>query len=62
VAELANVWENRRERYYAVADLTIDVSEETPDYRQDTSRKAVQVIDLLQQHGLQAQLSEGTSI
>ena len=62
VAELANVWESRRERYYAVADLTIDVSEETPDYRQDTSRKAMQVIALLQQHGLKAQLSEGSSI
>jgi shikimate kinase len=62
VAELADVWESRRERYCAVADFTIDVSEETPDYRQDTLRKAMQVIALLQQHGLKAQLSEGSSI
>lgn len=51
VAELANVWETRRERYHAVADITLDVSEETEDFTQDTIRKAVQVKALLQQHG-----------
>ncbi|ETX05390.1 shikimate kinase [Candidatus Entotheonella palauensis] len=51
VAELANVWETRRERYHAVADITFDVSEETEDFMQDTVRKAAQVAALLQQHG-----------
>jgi shikimate kinase len=54
VTELANVWQMRRERYHAVADITFDVSEETQDFSQDTARKAVQVIDLLQRHGLKA--------
>ena len=54
VTELANVWQMRRERYHAVADITLDVSEETQDFSQDTARKAVQVIDLLQRHGLKA--------
>ncbi|ETX00362.1 MAG: hypothetical protein ETSY1_11475 [Candidatus Entotheonella factor] len=51
VAELAHVWETRRERYYAVADITVDVSEETEDFMQDTVRKATQVEGLLQQYG-----------
>jgi len=54
VAELSNVWETRRERYHAVSDLTLDVSAETQDFTQDTARKAVQVIDLLQRHGIEA--------
>ncbi len=49
-AELSNVWETRRERYHAVADITFDVSEETEDVTQDTMRKATQVEALLQQH------------
>ncbi len=51
VTELASVWETRRERYYAVADITFDVSEETEDFTQDTVRKAGQIEALLQQHG-----------
>ena len=50
-AELANVWETRRARYHAVADLTFDVAEETADVAQDTARKAEQVQALLSQHG-----------
>ncbi len=50
-AELANVWETRRERYHAVADMTFDVSEETGDLAQDTRHKAAQVATLLQQRG-----------
>lgn len=51
--ELANVWETRRERYHAVADITLDVSEETEDATQDARRKAAQVDALLQQYGFQ---------
>jgi shikimate kinase len=51
VAEMQTVWETRRERYYAVADITFDVSEETADLTQDTMRKAVQVETLLQPFG-----------
>jgi shikimate kinase len=51
VAELANVWETRRARYHAVADLTFDVAEETVNATQDTSRKAAQIQALLSQHG-----------
>lgn len=54
VAELAKVWETRRERYHAVADITFDVSEETDDFMQDTARKAEQVEILLQQYGFSA--------
>ena len=50
-AELANVWETRRARYHAVADLTFDVAEETADVAQDAARKAEQVQALLSQHG-----------
>ncbi len=49
VAELANVWETRRERYHAVADITFDVSEETENVAQDMERKATAVEILLQQ-------------
>ncbi|PON16215.1 shikimate kinase [Candidatus Entotheonella serta] len=52
-AELAKVWETRRARYHAVADVTFDVSEETEDFTEDTIRKAAQVEALLQQHGFQ---------
>jgi shikimate kinase len=59
VAELANVWEMRRARYHAVADITFDVSEETDDFTQDTLRKAAQVEALLQRHGFSVTQIEG---
>ena len=59
VAELANVWEMRRARYHAVADITFDVSEETEDFTQDTLRKAAQVEALLQRHGFSVTQIEG---
>ncbi len=51
VAELANVWETRRERYHAVADITFDVSDETEDMEHDIVQKAAGVEVLLQRHG-----------
>lgn len=49
--ELANVWEARRERYHAVADITFDVSEEAENVAQDTVCKAAQIETLLRQQG-----------
>lgn len=47
--ELAEVWETRRTRYYAVADLTYDVSRESPDVLHDLQSKAAAIQGLLQQ-------------
>lgn len=49
VAELQQVWEDRRERYHAVADLTYDVSPESDDLEQDVHDKAVAIRAMLQQ-------------
>jgi shikimate kinase len=49
VAELAQVWEARRARYLAVADLTYDVSLESADSLQDLRGKAAAIQKLLQQ-------------
>ena len=48
-AELVQVWEARRARYHAVADVTYDVSVESADMTQDLARKAVDIAVLLQQ-------------
>ena len=50
VAELEQVWEARRARYYAVAELTYDVSAETADSQQDVQGKARAIYALLHQH------------
>ena len=47
--ELAQVWEARRERYHAVADVTYDVSAESADTTQDLERKAADLEVLLRQ-------------
>ena len=48
-AELAQVWEARRERYYEVADLTYDVSPESGSMLDDLAHKALTLITLLEQ-------------
>ena len=50
VGELATVWETRRERYYAVADLTYDVSAESSDPSHDVRQKAEAIHALLLNH------------
>ena len=53
--ELAQVWEARRERYHAVADVTYDVSAESANVVADLERKAADIEALLHQafpHGL----------
>jgi shikimate kinase len=50
VAELNRVWEERRERYYAVADLTYDVSPESGDVDEDVRQKAAGIQTLLDQY------------
>jgi shikimate kinase len=50
VTELAEVWQTRRTRYFAVADLTYDVSTESDDPAQDLSDKAVALHALLLQN------------
>jgi shikimate kinase len=47
--ELAQVWETRRVRYLAVADLTYDVSAESADSQTDLQRKAAALQTLLLQ-------------
>jgi len=47
--ELAEIWEARRARYYAVADLTYDVSGESTNVTQDLQRKTTAIQSLLQQ-------------
>lgn len=49
VAELAEVWQARQERYASVADLTYDVSMESDDPMQDLQRKAAAIHTLLLQ-------------
>ena len=48
-AEIAQVWEERRERYHAVADLTYDVSAQSRNEGDDLRRKAGAIRRLLQQ-------------
>ena len=48
-AELAQIWEARRARYHAVADVTYDVSAESVNMREDLERKAMDIAALLQQ-------------
>ena len=48
-AEIAQVWEARRERYLAVADLTYDVSGQSGNESDDLKRKAAAIHRLLQQ-------------
>jgi len=48
-AELTQVWEARRARYYAVADVTYDVSAESADITEDLKRKAADLEVLLGQ-------------
>lgn len=47
-AELIQVWEARRARYYAVADITYDVSAESADMTEDIERKAADIEMLIQ--------------
>lgn len=49
IAELEHVWEARRARYLAVADLRYDVSEESTDSMQDLQRKVLDIQGLLRQ-------------
>ena len=48
-AELTQVWEARRARYHAVADVTYDVSAESADMTEDLERKAADMEMLLHQ-------------
>ena len=48
-AELTQVWETRRARYHAVADVTYDVSAESADMTEDVERKAADIEGLLHQ-------------
>ena len=48
-AEIAQVWEERRERYHAVADLTFDVSAQSRSEADDLCCKAEAIHRLLQQ-------------
>ncbi len=48
-AELLQVWEARRARYHAVADVTYDVSVESAYIREDLERKAADIEVLLHQ-------------
>ena len=48
-AELTQVWEARRARYHAVADVTYDVSAESADMTEDLECKAADLAVLLQQ-------------
>ena len=50
VAELEQVWEARRARYHAVAELTYDVSADTADSQPDVQGKARAIYVLLHQH------------
>jgi shikimate kinase len=47
--ELAQVWEARQARYYAVADVTYDVSTESANIAEDLERKAADIEALLYQ-------------
>ena len=47
--ELAQVWEARRARYQAVADMTYDVSAESVNMLEDLERKAADIEALLHQ-------------
>jgi shikimate kinase len=47
--ELAQVWEARRERYHAVADVTYDVSAESANVVENLARKAADIEALLHQ-------------
>jgi len=47
--EMAQVWEARRARYYAVADVTYDVSAESTNMLEDLERKAAAIEGLLYQ-------------
>lgn len=49
IAELEQVWEARRARYLAVADLWYDVSAESADSLRDLQRKAQDIVGLLRQ-------------
>ena len=46
---MAQVWEARRARYYAVADVTYDVSAESTNMLEDLERKAAAIEGLLYQ-------------
>lgn len=46
--ELAQVWEARRERYHAVADVLYDVSVESTNIGEDIERKARDIAGLVQ--------------
>jgi len=46
-AELTRIWEARRARYHAVADVTYDVSAESADMTADLERKAADIEVLL---------------
>ena len=48
-AEIAQVWEQRRDRYHAVADLTYDVSEQSGNEAHDLQFKAAAIHGLLLQ-------------
>ena len=47
--ELAQVWEARRARYHAVADVIYDVSAESANVAEDLARKAADLEALLHQ-------------
>ena len=48
VLELADVWQARRDRYHAVADMTYDVTEQSQHAAQDVEQKAAAIHALLQ--------------
>ena len=50
-AEIAQVWEQRRDRYHAVADLTYDVSAQSGNEANDLRHKAAAIHSLLLQTG-----------
>ncbi|MGE3540978.1 MAG: shikimate kinase [Candidatus Tectimicrobiota bacterium] len=47
--ELGHIWTERRARYYAVADLTYDVSPESSNMLEDLEHKAQALVTLVQQ-------------
>jgi len=50
VSELHDVWQARRERYHALADMTYDVTAESQHAAQDVQQKAAAIHALLQQY------------
>ncbi len=51
VDELKQVWAARQQRYYEVADLRVEVSQESADPLQDVRQKAARIMELLGMSG-----------